>query len=262
MHTPTRDTAHANRIHHAVGVFAPLWTSWTLATLRERGPLRVPQLRSAMPWLNTATLHQVLLRMRSSNLLAKPERGYYAASALGKDAGPLHRALASWHSRHFEVSATAWRQPDRIEDALARLRGKGIVDVLTALEEHGPLRPGALREATGLATGSFHYLTQQLLGDGLVTRLGSDQHFAYSLAPAARQLAPVFVELHDFGRRSQATAAAGRANERSAVASRARAARQHSPAAPRATGLFSHPDQPPPHVPAYVTALSHPSRTR
>ncbi|MEU5838714.1 hypothetical protein ABZ820_34330 [Streptomyces diacarni] len=261
MHTPTPDTAPANRIHHAVGVLAPLWTSWTLETLREQGPLRAPQLRSAMPWLNTATLHQVLLRMRASDLLARPERGCYAASALGQDARPVHRALASWHAQHFDVG-NAWRRPDRVEDALSRLRGKGTVDVLTALEEHWPLRPGALCSATGLATGSFHYRTQQLLDDGLVTRLGSDQRFAYSLAPAARGLAPVFVELHDFGRLSEAAAAAEHANERSAVASRAHAARQHSPAAPRATGLFSHPDQPPPRVPAYVTALSHPARPR
>lgn len=262
MHSPTPDPTPVNRIHHAVGVLAPLWTSWTLETLRERGPLRAPQLRSAMPWLNMATLHQVLLRMRSSDLLAKPERGCYAASALGQDAHRVHRALASWHARHFEVGATAWKRPARVEDALARLRGKGTFDVLTALEQNGPLRPGVLREAAELATGSFHYRTQQLLEDGLVTRLGSDQRFAYSLAPAARGLTPVYAELHDFARRSQTAAAAGQANERSAVASRAHAARQHSPAAPRVNGLFSHPDQPPPRVPAHVTALSHPARTR
>ncbi|WP_019546671.1 winged helix-turn-helix transcriptional regulator [Streptomyces sulphureus] len=255
MHTPS--PAPEYRMHHVVDVLAPLWTSWTLETLRESGPLRSPQLSTAMPWLNTGTLHQVLQRMRSSDLLTKPERGCYAASALGQDAHGVHRALASWHARHFEVGATTRRRPDRVEDALARLRGKGTLDVLTALEEHGPLRPGALREATGLATGSFHYRTQQLLEDGLVTRLGSDQRSAYTLTPAARQLTPVYTELHDFGRRSQTAA-----NEHSAVASRAHAARQHSPAAPRATRLFSHPDQPPPRVPAHVTALSHPARTR
>ncbi|MGY1435414.1 winged helix-turn-helix transcriptional regulator [Streptomyces reniochalinae] len=262
MHAPTPRAAPANRIHHAVGVLAPLWTSWTLETLRERGPLRAPQLASATPWLNTATLHQVLLRMRTSDLLAKPERGCYAASPLGQDTRPVRHTLASWHARHFEVGATAWRQPDRVEDALTRLRGKGTLDVLTTLEENGPLRPGALREATGLATGSFHYRTQQLLDDGLVTRLGPDQRSAYTLTPAARGLAPVYAELHDFGRRTQANGAAGQANERSAVASRAHAARQHSPSAQRVTGLFSHPDQPPPRVPAYVTALSHPARRR
>lgn len=261
MPHPTSVNFPADRINHAIGVLAPLWTSWTLETLRERGPLRAWELKTAMPWLNGSNMSQVLLRMRSSGLLDKPERGGYAPSPLGQRAYPAHRALASWHARHLEVENRAWKRGDRVEDALARLRGKGTVEVLTTLEQNGPLGSGALREATGLASGSFHYRSQQLLDDGLVTRLGPEHHVVYTLTPAARQLAPVYAELHDFGRRSQA-AAAGPPNERSALASRAHAARQGSPGAPRATGLFSHPDQPPPRVPAYVTALSHPARTR
>ncbi|WP_063728768.1 hypothetical protein [Streptomyces sp. RTd22] len=258
QHHPTK----MDPIRHAVGVLAPLWTSWTLETLHERGPLQSQQLASAMPWLNTPTLNQVLLRMQSSGLLTKPERGCYTASRLGQDSRAVHRALASWHARHFEVGTTKWKQADRVEDALSRLRGKGTVEVLTALEQRGPLRPGALREAAGLATGSFHYRTQQLLDDGLLTRLGPDEHFAYDLTSAARRLGPVQAELHDFGRRSQATEATVQSSQRSAEANRARAARQHSPAAPATTGLFSHPPESHPRVPAYITALSHPSRTR
>ncbi|MDJ1131992.1 winged helix-turn-helix transcriptional regulator [Streptomyces iconiensis] len=262
MPHPTPAGSLADRISHAVGVLAPLWTSWTLETLREHGPLHARELTAAMPWLNGPQTNQVLLRMRSGGLLDKPERGGYAPSRLGQRAYPAHRALASWHARHFERDNRAWKLGDRIEDALARLRGKGTGQVLTALEQYGPLRPGALREATGLASGSFHYRTQQLLDDGLVTRLGPERHFAYALTPAARQLAPVYAELHDFGRRSQANATADQSNERSDVASRARAARQHSPNAPTVTGMFSHPPEPPPRVPAHITALSHPSRTR
>lgn len=246
-----------DRIRHAVDVLAPPWTSWTLQTLREHGPMRQRDLTAAMPWLTTQSTQQVLLRMQSSGLLVKPERGCYAPSRLGEHAYPAHRALASWHTRHFEQDNKDWKPADRIEDALARLRGKGTIEVLTALEQHGPLRPVALREAAGLPSGSFYYRTQQLLGDELVTRLGSEQHFAFTLAPAARRLAPVYAELHDFGRRSKDS------QHTVGQASRARAARQHSPATATVTaGLFSHPPEPQPRVPAYITALSHPSRMR
>ncbi|MFE0762888.1 hypothetical protein [Streptomyces smyrnaeus] len=255
MNNATPEASCPGRIRHAVGVLAPPWTSWPLEILRERGPLRACELRDAMPWLNTQSTQQVLLRMQSSGLLVKPDRGCYAPSRLGQHAFPAHRALASWHARHFERNNKEWKRADRAEDALARLRGKGTIEALTVLEQQGPLRPLALREAAGLASGSFHYRTQKLLSDGLVTRLGPDQHSAYTLTPAARQLAPVFAELHDFGRHSQA-------NQPTAEASRARAARQHSPTAPAITGLFSHPPEPQPRVPEYITALSHPSRTR
>ncbi|CDR10510.1 hypothetical protein [Streptomyces iranensis] len=160
------------------------------------------------------------------------------------------------------MDSTTWTRADRVEDALSRLRGKGALQVLTALEQRGPLRPGTLREATGLATGSFHYRTQQLLHDGLVTRLGPDEHFAYDLTSAAQGLGPVHAELHDFGRRSQATEVTVQSNQPCAEANRAHAARQRSPAAPATTGLFSHPPESHPRVPAYITALSHPSRTQ
>ncbi|CDR10515.1 hypothetical protein [Streptomyces iranensis] len=91
QHHPT----NMEPVRHAVGVLAPLWTSWTLETLHERGPLRTQQLATAMPWLNTPTLHQVLLRMHSSGLLTKPERGRYTASRLGQDSRAVRRALAS-----------------------------------------------------------------------------------------------------------------------------------------------------------------------
>ncbi|MFG3253295.1 winged helix-turn-helix transcriptional regulator [Streptomyces sp. NPDC048172] len=264
MNTTTPAPATSDRVLHAVEVLAPRWTSWTLESLRERGPQRARDLTAAMPWLNANATHQVLLRMQSTGLVTKqPERGYVAATRLGQQAHSTHRALASWHKRHFEQANPAWKRADRVEDALARLRGKGAVEVLGALE-HGPLRPGELREAAGMATGSFHYRTQQLLDDGLVTRLGPEQHFSYALTPAARQLAPVYAELHDFGRRSQAAQGVGheRGKRPAATASRAAAARRSSPAAPAARGLFSHPPVPQPRVPAYVTALSHPSRAR
>lgn len=262
MTHPTTAPSDVNRIRHAVGLLAPLWTSWTLETLHERGPQRSHQLRDAMPWLNAPTTHQVLLRMHNSGLVTKPERGSYAPSPLGESARPAHRALAAWHADHFEVGATSWKSAGRVEDALARLRGKGSIDVLTALDRNGPMRPGTLRETAGMASGSFHYRTQQLLDDGLITRLGPDEHFAYALTPAAEQLGPVYAKLHDVGSHDLPTGSTARANARSAQASRAQAARQHSPAAPAVTGLFSHPPEPQPRVPAHITALSHPSRTR
>ncbi|GAA1708326.1 winged helix-turn-helix transcriptional regulator [Streptomyces yatensis] len=259
---PTIPTSDTDRICHAVGVLAPRWTSWTLETLHEHGPMRAHQLTATMPWLNATTTRQVLMRMQSSGLLTKPDRGCYTASPLGQDARPAHRALASWHARHFEVGATSRKRADRVEDALARLRGKGTIEVLTALEQNGPLRPTDLRQTTHLATGSFHYRMRQVLEDGLVTRLGPGQHFAYTLTQTGRSLAPVYVELHDFGRRIRSADVAATANQWSAETSRARAARQRTASAPAVTGLFSHPPEPQPRVPAHIVALSHPSRTR
>ncbi|WP_308461211.1 hypothetical protein [Streptomyces sp. Ru73] len=255
MQHPTSVPVRLEPIHHAVGVLAPLWTSWTLETLCERGHLRSQQLASALPWLNMPTLHQVLVRMQSSGLLIKPERGCYAVSRLGQDARPVHRALASWHARHYEARATSWKGPDRVEDALARLRGRGAVEVLTALEQHGPLRPGALREAAGMATGSFHYRTRQLLDDGLVTRLGPEEHFAYDLTPAARGLGAVYAELHVWGRRSQTNDTTTQSHQHSAEANLARAARQSSLTAAATTRSFSHPPEP-------LQARSHARSTR
>ncbi|MGW7517778.1 winged helix-turn-helix transcriptional regulator [Streptomyces sp. NPDC054796] len=264
MHNPHSGPAHADQTRHAVGVLAPRWTTWTLETLHARGPLRARELNAAMPWLNTPTMAQVLQRMHSSALLTKPAYGRYAPSPLGHSARAPHQALASWHARHFEVDATTMPRPDRAEDALAKLRGKGALEMLTALEQHGPLRPGALREAAGLATGTFHYRTHQLLDDGLLTRLGPDQHWDYTLTPAARDLGPVHTALHDFGHRSQTAETASRSIQHTAQERRARAARQHSPTtgAPAVLGLFSHAPAPPPRVPAHLTALSHPSRSR
>ncbi|MFG3255275.1 hypothetical protein [Streptomyces sp. NPDC048172] len=260
--TAPATTAASEQVHHAVEVLAPRWTSWTLRTLGKHGPVPVRELATAMPWLTPGSAHQVVMRMEASGLVTRPERGVATLTGLGRKTDSTHRALASWHQRHFEQNNTLWKRADRVEDALAPLRGKGTLDMLSALDGHGPLRPGELREAAGFATGSFHYRTQQLLDDGLVTRLGPEQHFAYALTPAARQLAPVYAELHDFGHRRQAAQGQGRADRPAALASRATAARRPSPAAPAARGLFSHPPAPQPRVPAYVTALSHPSRTR
>ncbi|SEC12850.1 winged helix-turn-helix transcriptional regulator [Streptomyces sp. 2314.4] len=251
---------HAEFVSEAIDRLAPRWTTWTLQTIQQHGQMRFAQIASALPWLGTQNTQQVLRRMQTKGLLDRPRHGVYEVSPRGRSARNAHRALASWHRAHFAESGPVLAEAERTEDALRRLRGKGAVDVLHALSQQGPLPNGELRQAAGLATGSFHYRVQQLQEDQLLTRTGPSNR-AYDLTPAAHALGPVYAELAAF--ESMASSATVRHNPTTrptAGMARAKAAVRRTPSA--FPGLFSHAPEPQPRVPAHVTALSRPSRTR
>lgn len=82
----------------------------------------------------------------------------------------------------------------------------------------------------------------------------------YALTSAARGLTPVYAELAEFARKAPAATRPDQHGVTVQQAVRASAAVRRSPAA--CAEFFSHVSAPQPRVPAYVTALSHPSRTR
>ncbi|WP_405539648.1 winged helix-turn-helix transcriptional regulator [Streptomyces sp. NBC_00075] len=256
---------HVKFINQAIARLAPRWTTWTLQTIQQRGPLRVANISSALPWIGIQNTAQVVRRMETASLLERPEHGVYALSPLGRSAEPAHRALVSWHRAHFADTGPALAEAERAEDALRRLRGKGAIEVLEALTQYGPLPNGELRAAARLATGTFHYRVNQLKTDQLLTRTSDFSGAKYTLTPAARSLSTVYTELTAFARGSEAVLAP-RSGEHSTAAqqtagtARATAAVRRSPSA--FPGLFSHAPDPQPRVPGHITALSRPSRTR
>ncbi|GGU68529.1 MULTISPECIES: hypothetical protein [Streptomyces] len=257
-----RVSAHdAALVSKAIGRLAPRWTTWTLQTIAQHGQTRLTKIAAALPWLSTQNTQQILRRMHTNGLLDQPDYGLYEVSPSGRNAHSVHRTLASWHRTHTGGSGPAVAEAERTEDALRRLRGEGAVDVLHALSEHGPLPHGELRKASGLATSSFYYRLQQLQDDQLLTRTGPSFRAAYTLAPAAQALGPIYRELAAFGSMAPSVAVQRKpAALATASTARANAAVRRTPAA--LPGLFSHASTPQPRVPAHVTALSHPSRTR
>ncbi|RSN18722.1 hypothetical protein DMH25_00200 [Streptomyces sp. WAC 01325] len=258
--TPTR---HTELVDQAVARLSPRWTTWTLQTIQQRGPMRLTDINSALPWVGVHAMAQIVRRMQTSNLLDRPQVGIYDLTPVGRDAQHVHRALSAWHRTHLTDRAASLAEAERIEDALGRLRGKGTIPLLHALAQYGPLPNGALRDEAGLATGSFHYRITQLQTDQLITRTSpfSGRGAEYTLTSAARGLAPVYAELAEFAR--EANPATSLPDEHGATAQhaiRASAAVHRSPVA--SSELFSHIPDSQPRVPAYVTALTHPSRTR
>lgn len=257
-----RISAHdAALVSKAIDRLAPRWTTWTLQTIAQHGQIRFAKIAAALPWLSTQNTQQILRRMHTNGLLDRPECGVCKVSPSGLNAHSVHRTLASWHRTHAGGSSSAVAEAERTEDALRRLRGEGAVDVLHALSEHGPLRNGELRKASGLATGSFYYRVQQLQEDQLLTRTGPSFRAAYTLTPAAQALGPVYAELAAFESMTPSVAVQHKPTALTAASTaRADAAVRRTPSV--FAGLFSHAPAPQPRVPAYVTALSRPSRTR
>ncbi|MFE1174239.1 winged helix-turn-helix transcriptional regulator [Streptomyces sp. NPDC058773] len=257
-----RISAHdAALVSQAIDRLAPRWTTWTLQTVTQHGQMRFTKIAAALPWLSTQNTQQVLRRMHTNGLLDRPDYGVYEVSPSGRNAHSVHRTLASWHRSHSGESGPAVAEAERAEDALRRLHGKGAVDVLHALSEHGPLAHGDLHKASGLATGSFYYRLQQLQDDQLLTRTGPSFRAAYTLTPAAQALEPVYAELSAFESMASSDAVQHKPTTlATASTTRANAAVRRTPSG--SPGLFSHAPAPQPRVPAHVTELSHPSRAR
>lgn len=225
--------------------------------------MRLADINSALPWVGVHAMAQIVRRMQTSSLLDRPQVGVYDLTPVGRGTHDVHRALSAWHRTHLTDRTTSLAEAERVEDVLGRLRGKGTILLLHALARHGPLPNGALLDEAGLATGSFHYRITQLQTDQLITRTSpfSGRGAEYTLTPAARGLTPVYAELAEFARKANpATSLPEEHGATTQHAMRASAAVHRSPVV--SSELFSHVPNSHPHVPAYVTALSHPSRTR
>ncbi|MBC2902144.1 winged helix-turn-helix transcriptional regulator [Streptomyces cupreus] len=241
---------------------SPRWTTWTLQTIQHHGPMRLADINSALPWIGVHAMAQIVRRMQTSGLLDRPQFGVYDLTPLGCDTQSVYRALSAWHRTHLADDAASLAEAERVEDALGRLRGKGTIPLLHALAQYGPLPNGALRNEAALAAGSFHYRITQLQTDQLITRTSpfSGRGSEYTLTSAARGLTPVYAELAEFARKSHPATRPDQPGATAQQAVRASAAVRRSPAA--SAELFSHVSDPQPRVPAFVTALSHPSRIR
>jgi DNA-binding HxlR family transcriptional regulator len=257
----------AEFITPAIDRLSPRWTTWTLQTVQQHGPMRLADINSALPWVGVQAMARVVRRMDASDLLERPQHGVYGLSPLGRRAQRVHHAFAVWHRAQVPDHALALAEAERTEDALRRLCGKGTVAALQALTQCGPLTSGELGAMAGLATGSLHHRIQQLQTDGLITRTSpfSGRGAAYALTSAAHALSPVYTELSAFARSSDRATSPGVGERRTASHSavgtaRATAAVRRSPAV--SPELFSHAPDPQSRVAAYITALSRPSRTR
>lgn len=259
--------AHTEFITQATGRLAPRWTTWTLQTVQQHGPMRLGDINSALPWVGVQAMARVVRRLEASDLLERPQHGIYDLSPLGRNAQLAHRALASWHHAQFTDRGPVLADAERTEDALCRLSGKGTIAVLEALEQHGPLPGSELGATAGLATGSLHHRIQQLQTDGLITRTSpfSGRGAEYALTRAAQGLTPVYSELATLARGGESAPSPSGVERRTTAHSvadtaRATAAVRRSPAV--TPGLFSHAPDPQPRAPMNITELSRPSRTR
>lgn len=186
--------AHTEFITQAICRLAPRWTTWTLQTVQQHGPMRLGDINSALPWVGVQAMARVVRRLEASGLLERPQHGVYDLSPLGRNAQLAHRALATWHHAQFTDRGPVLADAERTEDALRRLSDKGTIAVLEALEQHGPLPGSELGATAGLATGSLHHRIQQLQTDGLITRTSpfSGRGAEYALTRATQRLTPVY----------------------------------------------------------------------
>ncbi|MEU9342032.1 winged helix-turn-helix transcriptional regulator [Streptomyces sp. NPDC048278] len=254
-------------IASAIVRLSPRWTTWTLQTVQQHGPMRLGDINSALPWVGIQAMARVVRRLEASYLLERPQHGIYGLSPLGGNAQHALRALAAWHHVQFTDQRPVLADAERTEDALRRLSGKGTIAVLEALEQHGPLPSSELGATAGLATGSLHHRVQQLQTDGLITRTSpfSGRGAEYALTPAAQALTPVYAELATLARDSESAPSPSGVERRTTAHSaadtaRATAAVRRSPAL--TPGMFSHAPVPQTRVPMNLTELSRPSRTR
>lgn len=254
-------------VTQAIAQLSPRWTTWTLQTVHQHGPMRLGDISSALPWVGVQAMAHVVHRLKASDLLERPQHGIYDLSPQGRHTQHAHRALATWHHAQFTDPEPVLADAERTENALRRLSGKGTIAVLEALEQHGPLPSGELGATAGLATGSLHRRIQQLQADGLITRTSpfSGRGAEYALTSAAQALTPVYAELATFARGGEPALSPSAVEPRTTAHSaadtaRATAAVRRSPAA--TPGLFSHAPDPQPRVPMNITELSRPSRTR
>ncbi|MFC9649573.1 winged helix-turn-helix transcriptional regulator [Streptomyces sp. NPDC056937] len=119
--TPTR---HTELVDQAVARLSPRWTTWTLQTIQQRGPMRLTDINSALPWVGVHAMAQIMRRMQASSLLDRPQVGVYDLTPLGRDTQHVHRALSAWHRAHLTDRTASIAEAEHVEDALGRLRGK------------------------------------------------------------------------------------------------------------------------------------------
>ncbi|AZK96622.1 MULTISPECIES: winged helix-turn-helix domain-containing protein [Streptomyces] len=263
---PTLRTALAGRtesINHTLTVLTPRWTTWTLQTLRRQESMRAAEIGAAMPWNSYPTTIQILNRMHNQGLVQRLGHGTYGITAAGLATEPVHRALADWHRQNF---TTVTADAERAEDVLARLRPAGTTATLAALDQHGPLTYPEVVESTGLQPSSAYQRLACLERDGLILRDSPGRGARYGVSPAAEQLGDTYTALASW---PPASADPGTAPARpvlvrpqAASSEWAAVAVQRAPSTAAVPGLFSHPPAAQPLVPAAVTAISRPPRTR
>ncbi|MER5494240.1 hypothetical protein [Streptomyces sp. NPDC002490] len=265
---PTLRTALPGRtesIDQALASLAPRWTTWLLQTLCQQEVMRSAEIVAATPWNSHSYTVQLLTRMQDRDLVHRLKFGTYEITESGRGAEPVHRALAAWHRAHF---STATADAERAEDVLARLRGAGTTAALTVLDRYGPLTATEVSRETGLQSSSVFVRLTRMQQDGLLmrhttaTRRGGE----FELTPAAQQLGDVYAALASWplGAEPPTTTARSVVIRAQAASSEwAAVAVQRSPSLPTAPAtLFSHPPGAQPQVPASVTALSRPPRSR
>ncbi|MER6913366.1 winged helix-turn-helix transcriptional regulator [Streptomyces sp. NPDC000594] len=250
-------------VDHALSVLSPRWTTWTLQTLRQHETMRTAEIASAMPWNTNVYAVQLLGRLQAQGLVHRPGHGTYGLTTYGRATEPVHRALSDWHRQNF---TTVTADAERAEDVLARLRPAGTTATLAALDEHGPLTYPEVVETTGLHPSSAYQRLTRMERDGLILRDSPGRGARYGVSPATEQLGDAYTALASW---TPASADPGPAPGRpvlvrpQAVSNEwAAVAVQRAPSTAAVPGLFSHPPAAQPLVPAAVTAISRPPRTR
>lgn len=271
-HISTVGAVDPQRVEDALALIAPKWTTWSVQTLAQQGePLRVCDIAARLPFVSEQLVSKRLTQMQADGLVIRTgdhPRSPYWLSTFGTALAPVHQALADWSHAHLGLGPMAGAE--RVEDAVRRLHLRHSTAVIQVLDTAGPLRFTDLAVQAGLAANAHQRLIRLQL-DGLVTRTGPHSRDPYVLTDAGAALGPVYAAVAHWRdptatpRRSDTApvVAATRTRARTALALkgiRTAAALRRSPLVPG--GLFSHAPQPQPRVPAAVTALSAPPRSR
>ncbi|GLF95546.1 MarR family transcriptional regulator [Streptomyces yaizuensis] len=264
---PTLSTALTGRtesIDHALTALSPRWTTWLLQTLRRQDVMRAAEIVAATPWNRHPYTVQLLSRMQERGLVDRLKFGTYQVTAAGRAAEPVHRALADWHRQNF---TTVTADAERAEDVLARLRSTGTATTLMVLDRSGPLTAAEVSRETGLHSSSTYVRLRRMEQDGLVMRHPTATGWGgrFELTPAAEQLGDVYAALASWTPGAEPPTATARplaVRTQAANSEWAAVAVQRAPSTAAVPGLFSHPPAAQPLVPAAVTAISRPPRTR
>ncbi|MGF1425487.1 winged helix-turn-helix transcriptional regulator [Kitasatospora sp. LaBMicrA B282] len=260
---------HAQHVQSILRRLAPKWTTHIVHTMAKYGPeLRIRDVAQYYPQLATSYVSKRLSTMDSAGLLTRgdaqfDQRAPYRLTPGALTLGPLYRAVAQWSTDHLD--RTPQGRSERIEDALHRLQLADTTEVIRLLSHNGTMHVSDLAEHVGVYEQFVATRLNRMQTDGLVTRTGTRHGDPYILTDAGRALGPVYTAVQQWDNRHTASAqptvpAATRTLDTPAPTAGRTAAALRRSAAPWA--LFSHAQLPPQRVPAYVTAASHPSRSR
>ncbi|MFD5320050.1 winged helix-turn-helix transcriptional regulator [Streptomyces sp. NPDC127098] len=168
--------AQIERAELAAITLKPRWNVWVLQTLEHNGPMRITELRKALPGLQQSTVSYIISRLKSQGLVTPTSSGTIVRYGL-RDAAhglqPVHQALANWWREHVGSDGPVARA-EQVERGLGRLPMPATFAICKTFAERGPLTATDVGYHLDwpLETSSFYRRVAVLRDRGLIVPTG------------------------------------------------------------------------------------------